>query len=255
LIVDGNQKALDLFHSSRKAIIGLSPMDLSTDTQPDGRLSKDEVERRHALVLENISQFFEWRFLRQDGSLFDAEVSLTRYNVSDDPRGLAIIRDITDRKKMIRALEESENTLNEKSTYLEKVNQALKASLDHREVEKRAVEENMLINLKRFVYPYLEELEACRLGSDASAYVKIIQTNLNDMVARFSRTAFSQYIDLTPTEVRIADFIRAGKNTKEIAELMNVSGKTVETHRDHIRKKIGIKHKKVNLKTYLSPLQ
>jgi len=254
LIVDGNQKALDLFHSSRKAIIGLSPMDLSTDTQPDGRLSKDEVERRHALVLENISQFFEWRFLRQDGSLFDAEVSLTRYNVSDDPRGLAIIRDITDRKKMIRALEESENTLNEKSTYLEKVNQALKASLDHREVEKRAVEENMLINLKRFVYPYLEELEACRLGSDASAYVKIIQTNLNDMVARFSRTAFSQYIDLTPTEVRIADFIRAGKNTKEIAELMTLSPSSIQWHRKNIRQKLGLTNKKVNLHTYLNSL-
>jgi hypothetical protein len=37
---------------------------------------------------------------------------------------------------MIRKLKERQLALDEKSAYLEKVNQALKASLDHREIEK-----------------------------------------------------------------------------------------------------------------------
>jgi DNA-binding CsgD family transcriptional regulator len=49
--------------------------------------------------------------------------------------------------------------------------------------------------------------------------------------------------------------IKEDKTTKEIAEFMRLSKKTVETHRDHIRRKLGIKHKKVNLRTYLSTLQ
>jgi DNA-binding CsgD family transcriptional regulator len=144
--------------------------------------------------------------------------------------------------------------LNEKSTYLEKVNQALKASLDHREVEKRAVEENMLINLKRFVYPYLEELEGCKLGTDAKAYLNIIQTNLDDIVSRYDRTIFSQYSRLTPTEVRIADLIRSGKNTKAIAALMALSPSSVQWHRKNIRQKLGLTNRRANLHSYLNSL-
>jgi hypothetical protein len=104
----------------------------------------------------------------------------------DDPHGLAIIRDITERKKMIRELKERQLALDEKSAYLEKVNQALKASLDHREIEKRSVQENMFIKLKRFVFPYLEELDGCKISTDAKAYVNIINTNLNDIVSNYS---------------------------------------------------------------------
>jgi DNA-binding CsgD family transcriptional regulator len=197
---------------------------------------------------------FEWRFLRKDGSPFDAEVSLTRFWVSDAPHALAIVRDITARKKMIQTIKARETELHDKSRYLEKVNQALKAALDHREVEKRAVEENMLINLKRFVFPYIEELGNCQIGTDARAYLNIIATNLNDIVSRLPKTVFSKYIDLTPTEIRIADFIRDGKNSKEMAHLMGLSPSSVQWHRKNIREKLGLTNKKVNLYSYLTSL-
>jgi DNA-binding CsgD family transcriptional regulator len=59
---------------------------------------------------------------------------------------------------------------------------------------------------------------------------------------------------LTPTEIRVANFIRQGRTTKEISNLMNLSAKTVEFHRDNIRTKIGIKTKKINLRTHLLSL-
>lgn len=254
MIIDCNRKAVDLFKSSRKAMIGLSPLELSPDTQPDGALSRDAISKKEAMVMHVGPQVFEWRFLRRDGSQFDAGVSLTRFKLTGTPHGIAIVRDVTERNKWVQTLKHSEKELAEKTSYLEKVNLALKASLDHREVEKRAVEEHMFVNLKRFVFPYLNELGKCKISPDAKAYVNIIATNLNDIVSQLPRTVFSKYIDFTPTEVRIADLIREGRNSKAIAQILRLSPSSVQWHRKNIRGKLGLTNKKVNLQTYLTSL-
>lgn len=253
-IVDCNQMALALFKSSGKPLVGLSILDVSPQRQPDGLSSKDQIQHKRRLYIRKELQCFEWRFLKMDATWFDAEVSLSKFHELESPQILAIVRDVTERKKMIVALRQREKELDEKSRYLEKVNQALKASLDHREVEKRAVEVNMLVHLKRYVMPYIEELDKCHINADASAYVRIIETNLNDIVSQFSKNKSSKYLDFTPTEVRIADFIRSGRNTKEIAGLLGMSPSSVQWHRKNIRDKLGLVNKKKNLHTYLSSL-
>ncbi len=254
IIVDCNQRAQELFNISREDAIGHSAEDFSPEIQPDGQSSINMLQKRRKIVNQGMRQCFDWRFSRKDGSFFDAEVSITRSMINDAPHTLAVVRDITERKKMIVALQEREKELDEKSRYLEKVNQALKASLDHREVEKRAVEENMMVSLKRFVFPYMEELGNCKLNTDARAYLKIIETNLNDVVSRFSKTVFWKYQDLAPTEMRIADLIRNGKNSKAIARMLGLSPSSVQWHRKNIREKLGLTNKKVNLQSYLTSL-
>lgn len=254
ILIDCNQKALDLFHASREEMIGQSAMAHSPEIQPDGRSSMDEIQRRKELARQGEHQYFDWHFVRDDGTSFDAHISLSQFMIGDVFHILAIVRDITERKKIIQALQEREKELDEKSRYLEKVNQALKASLDYREIEKRAVEENMLVNLKRFVFPYIEALGNCKINTDASAYLNIIETNLNDVVSRFSKTVFWKYQDLTPTEVQVADLIRSGKDTKAIAQMLGLSPSSVQWHRKNIREKFGLTNKKINLQTYLASL-
>jgi DNA-binding CsgD family transcriptional regulator len=60
-----------------------------------------------------------------------------------------------------------------------------------------------------------------------------------------------KYLGLTPTEIRVANLVKDRRTTREIAEFMNLSGKTIEFHRDSIRKKLGLKNTKVNLRTHL----
>jgi DNA-binding CsgD family transcriptional regulator len=55
-------------------------------------------------------------------------------------------------------------------------------------------------------------------------------------------------------EIKVANHISDGKGNKEIADLLNLSPRTVEVHRYNIRKKIGIEKKRGNLKTYLRTL-
>jgi len=45
--------------------------------------------------------------------------------------------------------------------------------------------------------------------------------------------------------------IKEGVTNKEVAELMNLSIRTIEFHRKNIRKKLDIKNRKVNLGTHL----
>lgn len=254
IVSDCNHKSLALFTCTREEMIGKSPLDFSPKHQADGALSDQAVENKRRDVISDVPQLFEWRFHKKNGTLFDAEVSVTRFQIAGTPHAIAIVRDITDHKRLVQTLKKREKELDEKSRYLEKVNQALKASLDYREIEKRSVEETLLVNLKRFVLPYLEALSECKMSPDAGAYLSILETNLNELVSQFSRTLFSTYQNLTPTEIRIADLIRNGKNTKEIAAMLGLSPSSVQWHRKNIRAKLQLTHKKTNLRTYLSSL-
>ncbi|MBU0987152.1 MAG: helix-turn-helix transcriptional regulator, partial [Proteobacteria bacterium] len=63
-----------------------------------------------------------------------------------------------------------------------------------------------------------------------------------------------KFLDLTPSEIQIANLIKHGYASKKIAKLMNISARTVDSHRKNIRKKFGLDHKKANLRSHLLTL-
>lgn len=164
-------------------------------------------------------------------------------------------RDITNRKKMEIDLSRQRQALDEKTLHLEEANKAFKTLLDHREIEKKMIEQNMVANLKRFVLPYLNDLERQTIGENALAYVNIIRTNIQQLISPVSKSLSGIYLELTPTEAKVVDLIRQGNATKSIADILNISTSTVEKHRNKIRQKLNITKKKVNLYTYLNSLQ
>ena len=137
---------------------------------------------------------------------------------------------------------------------LEELNTALKVLLKQREEDKTELEENVLSNVKQLVLPYVEKLKKTRMGAEQMTYVSIMESNLNDIVSPFLRKLSSQYLNLTPKEIQIADLIKLGKTTKEIADLLNVSPGAIEFHRENIRGKLGLKNKKINLRSHLLSL-
>lgn len=153
------------------------------------------------------------------------------------------------------ALQKANEELEAKTGKLEEVNTALRILLKRRAEDKSELETQMLFNLKELVLPYLDKLYTGELSEKQKAYLDIVRSNLNDIASPFVHGLASKYLSMTPTEIQVANFIKHGKTSKEIAQLLNLSSKTIESHRKNIRRKIGIKNTKANLRTHLLSLQ
>jgi len=135
------------------------------------------------------------------------------------------------------------------------MNTSIRFLLKKREEDKKEMEDKMLMNLKELVIPYLEKLKACDLDEKQNAYAGVLESNLNDIFSPLLRRLSSKELKLTPQEIIIASHIRQGMITKEIAEMMGLSRKTIESHRKSIRRKFGLQNRKENLRTHLMSIQ
>lgn len=152
------------------------------------------------------------------------------------------------------SLREREKELEIKTNNLEELNAALTVLLRKRDEDRKEFEEKVLFNMKQLVVPYLEKLRRSGLDHRQSSYAKILESNLNDIVSPLSRRLSLGDFKFTPAEMHVANLVKHGKATKEIAELLNLSPETISAHRKRIRKKIGIRNQKTNLRAYLLSL-
>jgi PAS domain S-box-containing protein len=175
---------------------------------------------------------------------------------------LEISRDITEKVRAEKALHKAKNELEYrvgertgelelKTKSLEEINTAMKVLLKKRQEDKKEIEDNVMTNVKKLIVPYFEKIKKTELDDRQEAFLSIIESNLNEIISPFTRQMSLKYFNLTPTEIRIANLIRYGSPSKKIAELMNVSPRTIDTHRKNIRRKIGIQGQRGNLRSYL----
>ena len=159
------------------------------------------------------------------------------------------------RKRIEEALRESEKDLKGKGIRLEELNSALKILLEKGEKDREDLEEKVMVNVKEMVLPYVAKLKSTGLDAMQETFAGIIESNLDAIVSPFLKKLSSKYLNLTPTEIRVADLVKQGLSTKEIGRLLNSSPETISRHRKRIRKKLQLKDKKSNLRTHLLSLQ
>jgi DNA-binding NarL/FixJ family response regulator len=166
-----------------------------------------------------------------------------------------VISDITELKHAEQVLSEKELALQAKTTKLEETNTALRVLLQKRDEDKAYLQAQVFSNIKKLITPYIRKLKKGKLDKSQKAYIEVIESNLQQIIAAKSLGYSSEFYGLTRTELIVADLIQHGRKTKEIAKLLSLSAKTIEVHRNRIRKKLGITHKKVNLQTHLKSME
>ena len=100
--VDVNRQACESLGYTREELIGKSPFDISPDVTPA------MVEELQPRLKSGATATVNVRNRRKDGSLFPVEVRLRLITVEGRLYGLALARDVTERKRAEDALRESE---------------------------------------------------------------------------------------------------------------------------------------------------
>jgi len=167
----------------------------------------------------------------------------------------AIITDITDLKKTEQKLMDRENELKVKAAKLQELNSALRVLLKRKEEDKYEIEQNVINNFKEFIVPYLHQLRDGELSVKQKTTLEILECNIEEILSPFLKRLSVSHFSLSPTETQVANFVKQGCTSKEIAKMMGLAIRTVENHRNHIRKKLKIGNKKMNMRSVLLSLQ
>ena len=163
-------------------------------------------------------------------------------------------REIEERKQVEKSLRHKEEELRQQSLDLQETNTALKILLKQREQDKEDLESKVLSNVRELILPYVEKLTNTRLDNSQKTYLEILNANINEIISPYLKKLSAQFQNFTPMQIQVADLVKAGKTTKEISEILRLSDRAIEFHRNNIRNKLGLKNKKVNLRSYLMSL-
>jgi PAS domain S-box-containing protein len=205
----------------------------------------------------------EKRYFKKNGSRVwvNLTVSLVRKPSGEPKYFISAVKDITKQKDAEKALRKANDELKKKALELEmkteslqELNTAMEVLLKKREADKIEIEDSVLTNVKELIEPYFSKIRKTNLDDRQNAFLDIMESNLKEIASPFTRRMSMKHLNLTPTETQIANMITHGNTTKKIAGILNISPRTVDTHRKNIRKKIGLYQKRANLRSYLLSL-
>lgn len=235
----------------------LSPDEICRKVRPPERLLYMQ-KPFHTHEIQQFAQALSAKW-RAEKSLYAANLHLDNL-VQERTRELTLAIEALELsnqqyRQTAQRLQEAETALAAKAEDLLGTNQALQQMVKKNEEDRKEIEQKVLFAIHEMVEPYLDRLEKTPLADTQESFLKIIRTNLQEIAAPFLKELGHKYFRLSPAEINIANLIRQGVSTRDIAEQLKMTKRTVDFHRDRIREKIGIKNTKANLRAVLQDLE
>ena len=150
-------------------------------------------------------------------------------------------------------------------------NEKLQAEVQHKNTELASSTMNllrkkeMLSKLKEDLQHYKEIPDTEKTGKEFQKIMRVIEKELDqneeweqfaihfdNVHANYLKKLKEQYPDLTVTDLKLAAYLRLNLSSKEIAQLLNISIRGVETSRYRLRKKLGLVNDEANLSDFLN---
>lgn len=206
---------------------------------------------------------------RKDGEIFPVFQTITR--VTDETGEIThyvgAMVDITGQKQAEKILLEARTRLESQvvSTQeeLEKtrqetneINTALNVLLKLRDKDKDSAQTALSNEVEATIIPLLKKLKGANNNhAQTRRTIGMIEDNIKHLMLTYGRANHldAAYQKLSPIEKQVASMVKLGNPTKVIAAALNIAGGTVNLHRKHIRKKLGL-DSKTNLQNYLQSL-
>ncbi len=251
-IVDVNEKLEKLGGYPREELVGKKFSELTEIFHPDDLPVVAENFRRR--IKGVIEPAYEVRVFKKNREPAILEINAAPIEKDGKIVGdLAILRDITARKKAQAGLEAATESLRIQKEDLERKTAALQEVLQYIEGEKQEIKERVAINVEKVFLPLLRGAKT-RGDTVKTDDLGLLEKLLQDLSSSFGREVADPRKNLTPREIEICALIKGGLRTKDIAERLHLSPKTVSNHRDKIREKLGLKDRGANLVSFIQGL-
>lgn len=192
----------------------------------------------------------KWQWILARGQVIERDIQGTPTRVVGTHTDVTRLKTVEE--QLQEARDDMEQRVRERTAELEETNIALNVLLAKRERDRETLEHQILTNVAELVEPYLTKLDASRLTKEQEIYLSILKANISELTSSLVQNIAAKFTRLTPSEIQVANLVKLGKRTKEIAQILHLSPGTINIHRKNIRKKLGLTNKKENLQTFLS---
>ncbi|MCG8564042.1 MAG: LuxR C-terminal-related transcriptional regulator [Desulfobacterales bacterium] len=201
---------------------------------------------------------FTFRHQLANAEVRDVEVYSAPINQGGHQLLYSIIHDITECKQIQNSLRKTqdrlESVIRERNSELEDIQKALDILLKHREMDKTQMAGKLKSRYDALVAPLVGQLKSSLDSPRQKTLMDILESSLTDLLGPLPPHP-APLEQLTPTEVQVAAMVKQGMTNKEIAQATHKSIRTISNHRDHIREKLGIRNRKINLRVHLNSLK
>jgi len=238
-IIEANQKADIVYKISRDKLLGMHFQALTAPQEAN------TLEQICAGMGENASWKGKVNGMDGNGETFPVELSIKRIGGNKQIHCCITARDLRETTSLTEMLEQEKAHRREMYITLRNVMSSI-------EKEKAGMDRMIAHKIETLMLPALDRAKRESSREVQSGYLDFIRDQLLGLTKAFPRELDIGFIRLTRTEMKICQYLQAGYASKEIADTLNISFETIQTHRKNIRRKLGLHGKKMSLYTFLS---